>query len=76
MFARVGFLQARLDKDFPAETAEFFQENPDLALLIMREMVERTEEERLGLGMGLSGGGGLLPMERVMPTVFDEGNGM
>jgi hypothetical protein len=42
----------------------------------MREMVERTEEERLGMGISVGGGGGLLPMERVMPTVFDEGNGM
>ncbi|KAH8815334.1 hypothetical protein F5884DRAFT_667953 [Xylogone sp. PMI_703] len=45
VFARVGFLQARLWKRFPEETAAFFMENPELATLIMKEMIERREED-------------------------------
>ncbi|PVH88439.1 hypothetical protein DL98DRAFT_556062 [Cadophora sp. DSE1049] len=46
VFARVGFLQARLWKQFPEETQIFFTENPDLAILIMKEMVQRREEDK------------------------------
>ncbi|TAQ90460.1 hypothetical protein B7494_g1182 [Chlorociboria aeruginascens] len=46
VFARVGFLQARLWKKFPEETSAFFMENPELATLIMKEMAERREEEK------------------------------
>jgi hypothetical protein len=45
VFARVGFLQARLFKNFQEETQAFFSENPELAFLIMKEMVERREED-------------------------------
>jgi len=45
IFARVGFLQARLWKNFPEETSNFFSENPELAVLIMKEMIERKEED-------------------------------
>jgi hypothetical protein len=43
VFARVGFLQARMWKNYQEETQSFFAENPDLAFLIMKEMVERRE---------------------------------
>jgi hypothetical protein len=46
VFARVGFLSARLSKNFPEETQSFFSENPDLTFLIMKEMIERKEEDR------------------------------
>jgi len=45
VFARVGFLQARLWKKYPEETSTFFAENPELAVLVMKEMVERKEED-------------------------------
>lgn len=45
VFARVGFLQAHLWKKYPEETQEFFLENPELALFIMKEMVERRDQE-------------------------------
>jgi len=45
VFARVGFLQARLFKNFQEETQSFFSENSELAFLIMKEMVERREED-------------------------------
>jgi len=45
VFARVGFLQARLWKNFPEETGAFFMENPELATVIMKEMIERREED-------------------------------
>jgi hypothetical protein len=45
VFARVGFLQARLWKNFPEETGAFFSENPELAVAIMKEMIERKEED-------------------------------
>lgn len=45
VFARVGFLQARLWKNFSNETAAFFAENPEIAVLLMKEMMERKEEE-------------------------------
>ena len=45
VFARVGFLQARLWKNYPEETRNFFMENAELATLIMKEMIERREED-------------------------------
>jgi hypothetical protein len=45
VFARVGFLQARMWKNFQEETQSFFAENPELAFLIMKEMVERREQD-------------------------------
>ncbi len=45
VFARVGFLQARMWKNHQEETQAFFAENPDLAFLIMKEMVERREQD-------------------------------
>jgi len=45
VFARVGFLQARLWRKFPDDTQQFFADNPELATLIMKEMIERREEE-------------------------------
>lgn len=58
VFARVGFLQARLWKHFPEETQIFFTENPDLAILIMKEMVQRREEDKHD---------SLPPMDRPVP---------
>lgn len=46
VLSRVGFLQARLGKNFPDETQVFYLENPDLPHLIMKEMIERIEEDR------------------------------
>ncbi|CZT47415.1 related to putative protein [Rhynchosporium secalis] len=64
VFARVGFLQAKLWKQFPEETQIFFTENPDLAILIMKEMVERREEDKRDV---------LPPMERpVTPPMFGQ----
>jgi len=34
-----------LFKNFQEETQAFFSENPELAFLIMKEMVERREED-------------------------------
>jgi hypothetical protein len=48
VFARVGFLQARMWKFMPDFTTEFFAENPELAMLIMKEMAERREEDLKG----------------------------
>lgn len=48
VFARVGFLQARMWKKFPEFTSCFFAENPELAMLIMKEMAERREEDERG----------------------------
>ncbi|KAL3423720.1 hypothetical protein PVAG01_05467 [Phlyctema vagabunda] len=45
IFARVGFLQGLMWKQFPEETANFFTENPELAPMIMKEMSEKREEE-------------------------------
>jgi len=45
IFARVGFLQARLWKNFPEETSNFFMDNPELSTLILKEMAERREED-------------------------------
>ena len=45
VFARVGFLQARMFKKYQEETQAFFAENPEMAFLIMKEMVERREED-------------------------------
>jgi hypothetical protein len=45
VFARVGFLQARLWKNFHDETDTFFKENPELSVVIMKEMTERREED-------------------------------
>lgn len=46
VFARVGFLQHRLWKNYPEETEAFFKENLELPTLIMKEMVERREEDK------------------------------
>jgi len=56
MFARVGFLQAKLWRDYEGEIGEFFAEEPAVAVRIMREMVKRRDGEA---------GEGLLPMENV-----------
>ncbi|KAI9640798.1 hypothetical protein NHQ30_010638, partial [Ciborinia camelliae] len=45
VFARVGFLQARLWKAYPEETSNFFMDNPELSTLILKEMAERREED-------------------------------
>jgi len=36
-------LQARLWKNYPEETSNFFLANPELSTLILREMAERRE---------------------------------
>jgi len=45
IFARVGFLQARLWKNYPEETRRFFEDDAQLTTLIMKEMVHRREED-------------------------------
>ncbi|TVY86400.1 hypothetical protein LAWI1_G007780 [Lachnellula willkommii] len=45
VFARVGFLQARLWKNFREEISVFYEENPKLVAIIMKEMIERREED-------------------------------
>ncbi len=60
IFARVGFLQSHLWKNFAQETQSFFNENPELALAIMREMVERREQDKFNV---------LPSMERPPPIV-------
>ena len=45
VFARVGFLQARLWKNFKEETDAFFKDNPELSTIMMKEMMERREED-------------------------------
>lgn len=45
VFARVGFLQARLWDRFREETQNFFLDNPEMSVIIMKEMVERREED-------------------------------
>ncbi|TVY57029.1 hypothetical protein LCER1_G003533 [Lachnellula cervina] len=45
VFARVGFLQARLWKNFREHISGFYEENPKLVAIIMKEMIERREED-------------------------------
>jgi len=45
VFARVGFMLARLWKNFPEETHSFCLENPDVSGLILKETMERREED-------------------------------
>jgi len=45
IFARVGFLQPRLHKKFSHETYEFLKDNPEVAQLMMKETMERVEED-------------------------------
>jgi len=47
-------------KNFPEETQAFFSENPELALSIMKEMVERREDDLPS---------NLPPMDRPVPLV-------
>lgn len=48
IFARVGFLQAQLWKNYPDETSAFLMENADIMMVIMKEMVVRKEEDVKG----------------------------
>ncbi len=61
VFARVGFMYSRMCKNYPEETQAFFADNPELALSIMKEMVERREEDRPD---------NLPPMDRPSPFPF------
>ena len=45
VFARVGFLLARLWKNYPEETQSFWMDNPEVGSLIMKETIERREED-------------------------------
>jgi hypothetical protein len=45
VFARVGFLLARLWKNYPEETHNFWIENPEVGSLIMKETMERRQED-------------------------------
>jgi hypothetical protein len=45
VYARVGFLQARLWKNFHEQTSAFYEDNPKLVAIIMKEMIERREED-------------------------------
>ncbi|KUI66113.1 hypothetical protein VM1G_01639 [Cytospora mali] len=48
VFARVGFLQGTLWKRAPEETNGFLVENPEVAVLILKETVTRREDESYG----------------------------
>lgn len=63
IFARVGFLQGRLWKDYSDETQLFFSENPDISILINKEMFSRGEQQFLQLPS----------MERPARSVFTSG---
>jgi hypothetical protein len=45
VFARVGFLLARLWKNYPEETQSFWMDNPEVGSLIMKETMERRDED-------------------------------
>lgn len=45
VFARIGFLQSILWKRAPEETNEFLVENPEVAVLILKETVTRREDD-------------------------------
>jgi hypothetical protein len=45
IFARVGFLLARMWKNFPEETHNFWMDNPEVGSWIMKETMERREED-------------------------------
>ncbi|TVY82678.1 hypothetical protein LSUE1_G001810 [Lachnellula suecica] len=45
IFARVGFLSARLWENFPQQISTFNEENPKILSIIMREMIARREED-------------------------------
>ena len=45
VFARLGFLQKRLWDRFPEETQGFYLNNPEMPVIIMKEMMERREED-------------------------------
>lgn len=45
VFARVGFLLARLWKNFPEETHNFWMEYPEVGALIMKETMERRDAD-------------------------------
>jgi hypothetical protein len=45
IFARVGFLLARLWKNFPEETHNFWMDNVEVGSLIMKETMERREQD-------------------------------
>lgn len=45
VFARVGFLLARLWKSFPEETHNFWMQNPEVGSLIMKETMERRDQD-------------------------------
>ncbi|ROV99898.1 hypothetical protein VMCG_06243 [Cytospora schulzeri] len=48
VFARVGFLQSTLWQRAPEETNEFLVENPEVAVLILKETVTRREDDYHG----------------------------
>lgn len=48
VLARIGFLQSTLWKGAPEETNRFLVENPELAVLILRETVTRREDDYHG----------------------------
>lgn len=45
VFARVGFMLPRLRKDFQPETQNFWMENPEVNWAIMKETMERREQD-------------------------------
>lgn len=57
IFARVGFMQARLWRNFPEETQQFFIENAEVAGLVMKETMQRREGE-VGEQLPAMDGGG------------------
>jgi hypothetical protein len=66
IFARVGFLQARLWKNFPEETRRFFEDDAQLTTLIMKEMAQRREEDSADLPA----------MEKHVPLIPSPGGGV
>jgi hypothetical protein len=66
VFARVGFLLARLWTNYPEETHNFWMENPEVGSLITKETMERRDEDAMD---------DLPAMERAIPrppVVVDE----
>ncbi|KAI1382220.1 hypothetical protein F4677DRAFT_19065 [Hypoxylon crocopeplum] len=63
VYARVGFLNPRLWRRAPDDTADFFHAHPEVSALMFRETLARREEDYGGAGHG-----DFLPaMERPVP---------
>ena len=64
VFARVGFMLPRLRKDFPEETTEFYVDNAEVGLTIMKETMERRELDHGEMLPAMDG------MDRLPPPII------